>query len=110
MVSANIVLDPVRGIGYDGGMTNTNDAHDPDALETALRDFLASGNEDMMPRSANALDQHDRRIFLDARNALESGDCPNCGEGMDHGTWIPDMTSDYECPNGDFSITYPHPA
>lgn len=34
--------------------------------------------------------------------------CPNCGGSLNHGTWIPTMTSDYECEDCDFSISYPH--
>lgn len=85
-------------------MTNT------DQITTALRDYLSSDKKDMMPQSAQSLDRDDRRIFLNARDALALDKCPDCGGNLDHGTFLPTMTSDYDCEDCDFYITYPHPA
>lgn len=40
-------------------------------------------------------------------DALEENGCPDCGEQMDSGCWIPTMTCNLECECG-FSIEYPY--
>jgi hypothetical protein len=72
----------------------------------AITAFLESGKEDEFPKIANLLDRDDRRDFLAARDALQKDQCPDCSTPLDHGTWIPTMTSCYECLDCDFSIEY----
>ena len=72
----------------------------------AITAFLESGKEDEFPKIANLLGRDDRRDFLAARDALAKDQCPDCSNELDHGTWIPTMTSCYECLDCDFSIEY----
>jgi hypothetical protein len=51
-------------------MTNFTDANDPDALRRAIIDFCLSNGTNRIPASANALDRHDRRLFITMRDQI----------------------------------------